>query len=265
MTQPILIDQEGPIAKLTLNRPKKKNALNQTMLDALRAALLEVRDRPSVRAILLQGADGVFSSGIDQSLLMEAFQKSQEVPFRHIHHDLQDTFDMMERTEKPIIAVLSSYCMGLGLELALACDFRICTADCILGLPEIAFGLIPDVGGTTRLVRAVGVQRAKRMILTGGMITGRKAAQIGLTDTVPDQTTAEKEALALAEQLAELPGTAVGLAKVAVLHAAELDAGTSRKMEGWLQSILMKEPSLADNFMKAKERIQARIAAPEDV
>ena len=203
----LVLERRAPsgIVTLTLNRPEKRNALNQALLDAFRAALLKVRDDPKVKAIIIDGASDVFSSGIDQSLLMEVFQKSQEVPFRHLHHDLQDTLDMLERTERPTIAVLSKYCVGLGLELALACDFRIATADCVLGLPEIAFGIIPDVGGTTRLVRTVGLQRAKRMILTGQMVTGRRAAQIELAEVAADLESANAEALSLAEQLASLP------------------------------------------------------------
>jgi len=168
---------QAGVAQLTLNRPDKRNALNGPMMQALASGLDAVRDDPEVRVVVLCGAGPAFSSGIDHTLLLEVFQKSQQVPFRHVHHDLQDVFHRIERMEKPVIAVLHRACAGMALELALACDFRIALADCVMGLPEVAFGIIPDVGGTTRLVRTVGVPRAKELILTGKFLTAETAGR----------------------------------------------------------------------------------------
>lgn len=260
------IERHGAVAHLVLNRPERKNALNQSLMDALAQALDEVRDDASVRVIVLRGAGGVFSSGIDHELLMSVFQKSQDVPFRHLHRDLQSVMDRIELMERPVIAAMSRYCVGMALELALACDFRIATEDCVMGLPEVAFGIVPDVGGTTRLVRTVGRQRAKEMVLTGRLVTARRAKQDGLlTEVASDEPAMMAAATGLAEHMAAFPAAGVGLAKSLVQRSGDVDTQTSLKLEGLVQSILLREPSLGEQFPQALQYIKAQIADPEDV
>jgi enoyl-CoA hydratase/carnithine racemase len=262
----VLTERRGPAAHLILNRPERKNALDQALMDALAAALDAVRDDPAVKVLVLRGAGGVFSSGIDHALLMEVFQKSQQVPFRHVHRDLQAVMDRLEAMERPVIAVLSRYCVGMALELALACDLRVATADCVLGLPEVAFGIIPDVGGTTRLVRTVGLQRAREMILTGRLVTARRArADQLVTQVAPDEAAALAAADALAEHLAAFPAAGVGLAKAMVLRAADLDRESSLRLEGWVQSILLRQPDVGSAFADALGYIKRQLEAPEDL
>jgi enoyl-CoA hydratase/carnithine racemase len=260
----VLVDRDGPIVLVTLNRPEKRNAIDGELMRALASTLDTLRDDREARVLVLRGAGGVFSSGIDQNLLLEVLQQSRQVPFRHLHHDLQDTFHRLERMERPVIAVLSRYCVGLALELALACDFRVATSDCVLGLPEVAFGIVPDVGGTTRLIRTVGLQHARRLILTGRLMPAPKAMKIGLVDTVAeDAARAEQEALALARQLAALPATALGLAKTLLLSSASSDAATSFRLEGLVQSVLLQGPELAERFPKAVAFIKEQMGSPQ--
>ncbi len=260
------IERQGAVAHLVLNRPERRNALNQGLMDALAQALDEVRDDASVRVVVIRGAGGVFSSGIDHELLMTVFQKSQEVPFRHLHRDLQAVMDRIELMERPVIAAMSRFCVGMALELALACDFRIATQDCVLGLPEVAFGIVPDVGGTTRLVRTVGPQRAKEMVLTGRLVTAAKALQDGLlTEVAEDEDQMNLAATQLAEHMAQFPAVGVGLAKSLVQRAADVDTQTSLRLEGLVQSILLKEPTLGERFPQALQYIKDQIASPEDV
>jgi enoyl-CoA hydratase/carnithine racemase len=135
---------------------------------------------------VLRGRGPVFSSGIDHALLLEVFQKSRSAPFAHVHHDLQDVFHRLERMQKPVIAAIQKMAVGMALELVLACDLRIATADAVLGLPEIAFGIVPDVGGTTRLTREIGPARARELVLTGKLVRAATAERIGLLHEVAD-------------------------------------------------------------------------------
>lgn len=252
------------ITTIRLCRPERRNALDATLLKALAAALDAVRDDPAVRVIVLRGSGPVFSSGIDHSLLLEIMQKSQTVPFAHLHRDLQEVFHRLERMEKPVIAGLQRACVGMALELALACDLRVATADCALGLPEIAFGIVPDVGGTTRLVRAVGYQQAKRLILTGRVISAARAQAIGLVDEVVRDAAALDDRLgALAERLAGFSAAALGKAKALVRHAADSGAATAFELEGLAQEVLMKQPDLPQRFPAALALIREGIAKPE--
>jgi enoyl-CoA hydratase/carnithine racemase len=262
VSETVWCDLSAEVATIALNRPEKRNAIDRSILDGLAAAFERVAETPSVRAVLLRGNGGVFSSGIDHTLLMELFQKSREIPFRHLHAQLQAVFDAIERLEKPVIAVAEKYCVGLALELALACDFRIASKDCVLGLPEVAFGIIPDGGGTTRLVRAIGPARAREMIMTGCVVTSSRAERLGLvTEVAADPQSAGE---GLARQLASLPPRAVGAAKVMVLRSADVDSASSLKLEGWMQSALIEDPSLPENFANALAFIKAQMASPLD-
>jgi enoyl-CoA hydratase/carnithine racemase len=166
--------------------------------------------------------------------------------------------------EKPVIAALHRTCVGMALELALACDFRIATADAALGLPEIAFGIVPDVGGTTRLVRVVGPQRARELILTGKILSAATAARIGLVEEVAaDAADLDLRVARLARRLAAHSPIAVGKAKTLVLQSAELDARASFQLEGTVQEVLMRQPDLAERFASAVQFIREAIAQPE--
>jgi enoyl-CoA hydratase/carnithine racemase len=267
MTTPaslVSIENSSGVATLWLERVDKRNALNQALMNDLAEALDRVRDDASVRIIVLRGRGPVFSSGIDHTLLMEVMQKSRSVPFLHLHHDLQNVFHRIERVQKPVIAALHKVCVGMALELALACDFLIATADCVLGLPEIAFGIVPDVGGTTRLHRAVGPTRAKDLIMTGRLVKGRTAERMGLVGEVADdEADLERRLARLVARLSSHPSTSLGLAKSLCGAAAESDAGTSFRLEGVFQQLAMGQPDLATQFPKALAFIKERMADAE--
>jgi enoyl-CoA hydratase/carnithine racemase len=262
----VLVTREGPLAVLSLNRAERRNAIDASLLEALRAALAGVRDDPEVRAVLLRGEGPVFSSGIDHALLMTAFEKLRTTSFKHVHHDVQDVFNGIARMEKPVVAALHGVCLGMGLELALACDFRVAERGCVLGLPEVAFGLVPDVGGTTRLVRTVGLHHARLLVLTGRTVTARAAARIGLvTEVGADAADAERRARALCERLAAHPPAAVGMAKSLLDTAASVSTGVSLQIEGVVQNLLARDPAIAEHFPRALEFIKAQVKTPLDV
>jgi len=263
MSEPLVtVERTGPRATLTLNRADKRNAINQALLDDLGRAVADVRDDPAVRVVVLRGSGPVFSSGIDHSLLLEVFQKSQSAPFRHVHGDLQRNVSAFGQMEKPVIAVLHGMAVGMALELALAADIRIAEEGCLLGLPEVAFGIVPDVGGTTRLTRLVGASRAKELILTGEIIGARRAEAIGLVNRVATGSEALEAAVdGLVGLMAQHPPAAVGLAKALIDRAAEVDDTTSLRLEGVYQSILLQRPDLSEHFSVALGFIQSQIKA----
>ena len=259
----VSIERHDHVATLWLDRADKRNALDGALMQSIAGALDAVRDDPTIHVIVLRGRGPLFSSGIDHNYLLEIFQKSRTVPFGHVHGDIQEVFHRLERMQKPVVAALHRACVGMALELALACDFRIATADCALGLPEVAFGIIPDVGGTTRLIRLVGAARARELILTGRVVSAATAERWGLVNEV---ATGESELQArlqrLVADLKQHPPLAVGLAKSLVQQSAESDAATSFRLEGVYQQVLMAQPELAGNFPRAVEWIRAQMKSP---
>ena len=267
MTSSITVDRDGAIATVWLDREAKRNALDADTMKGLAAALDTLAEEASVHVIVLRGRGSVFSSGIDHSLLMQVMSDSKRVPFLHLHHQLQDTFHRMTRLQKPVIAALHGVCVGTAFELALAADLRIATADCVLGLPEIAFGIVPDVGGTTRLVRAVGESRARDLVLTGRLVRARTAQSWGLVHDVVEANALDpafdRVVRARAEAIARHPPVAVGLAKTLCTLSANTDDATSFRLEGVVQQLLLTQSDLATRFPAALAFIKEQIARAE--
>ncbi len=251
----------GPITTLWLDRADKRNAMDADLMKELAAAFDDIGGDRSVRVIVLRGRGPVFSSGIDHTLLTQVFGATQATPFLHLHHQLQDVFHRMGRLHQPIIAALHGVCAGMALELALAADIRIASEDCVLGLPEIAFGIVPDVGGTTRLIRAVGEPRARELILTGRFLKAATAERYGMLHEVV-AANLEQRVAAVAEQLVAHSGTALGLAKTLCQASADADASTSFRLEGVVQQALLAQPDLMTRFPTALAFIKAQLANP---
>ena len=258
------VEREGAITTIWLARETKRNALDGDLMRAFSAAIDEIAGDPACRVLVIRGRGTVFSSGIDHALLLEVFQASQRTPFMHLVHQLQETFHRLGRLQKPVIAALHGACVGMALELALAADIRIATADCVLGLPEIAFGLVPDVGGTTRLIRTVGEARARELILTGRLVKGTTAAGYGLVhDVVADAAALDAMVKARAEALAIHPPLAMGLAKTLCAISADTSSATSFRVEGLVQQTLIAQPELAAQLAKAVAFIKGQFASAE--
>ncbi len=257
----VITEVTGGIATVTLNRPDKRNAMNRAVVDSLRIAFDVVRDDPAVRCIVVRGAGPLFSSGIDTSFLFEP--QPAGVPPKHMHHDMMDVFHRLERMERPTVAVIHGAAVGMALELALACDFRLALAGSVMGLPEVMFGIVPDVGGTTRLVRTVGVARAKELILTGKLITAATAERIGLvTSVAADEAALEAELARLTGQLAYHPAVAVGMAKTLIQQSAEVNSATSFELEGTVVNALGLIPQPDDLAERARAFMKEQMANP---
>lgn len=263
MTSSISVDRDGAIATVWLDREAKRNALDADTMKGFASALDALAEDSAIHVVVLRGRGKVFSSGIDHTLLMQVIGDSKKVPFLHVHYQLQDTFHRMSRMQKPVIAALHGVAVGMAFELALAADLRVATTDCVMGLPEIAFGIVPDVGGTTRLVRAVGESRARDLVLTGRLVRGRTAHAWGLVHDVVEADALDRTVRARAEAIARHPPVAVGLAKTLCGLSANTDEATSFRLEGVIQQTLFAQADLAARFPSALAFIKDQIARAE--
>jgi enoyl-CoA hydratase/carnithine racemase len=260
-TPPVITTRtEGAVALVGLNRPEKRNAITRDVLGALVDAVTAAERERHVRAIVLYGEGRVFSAGVDFTMLAGDLGGAERTPFRAQVGEMQAAVTRLEAVEKPVIAAMHRYVPGLALELALACDFRIASDDCELGLPEVKVGLVPDVGGTTRLVRTVGYARAKELILTGRMIPASEALQIGLVTELAPVGTHLEAAIRLAEEIAQNAPLAVGLAKRLIDLGASTDKHTFQAMELLAQSILVPTEDAREGARALAERRPPRFA-----
>ena len=195
----LLVERDGAVATITINRPKVLNALNTATIDELRRAILELKADAGVRVAILTGAgEKSFVAGADINEL------AVQTPTSGREHALagQHVFDLIENMGKPVIAAINGFALGGGCELAMACTLRLAADTARLGQPEIALGLIPGYAGTQRLPRLVGKGRAMEMILTGAPISADEAYRIGLVNRVVPAADVIGEARKLAAQLA---------------------------------------------------------------
>ncbi|HXW84026.1 MAG TPA: enoyl-CoA hydratase/isomerase family protein [Candidatus Binataceae bacterium] len=251
---------EGQIAYVGLNRADKRNAVNAAMLAAIPKAIAEV-DRREVRAIILYGEGQVFSAGIDfTSLTADTGASAGEgggpdmARFRRFIAESQGALSSLEAIEKPVIGALHGYAGGLGLEIALACDARIAAAGTRLGMPETRIGLVPDVGGTTRLTRTVGYARSKELIMSARMIDADEAERIGLVNRVVAAGAQLAAAEELAREIARNAPLAVGLAKRIIDRGHSLDKATFMELEALAQSSLLLTQDFREGARALAER-----------
>jgi enoyl-CoA hydratase/carnithine racemase len=221
------LDVEDGIGTLRLDRPPM-NALNAAVQDRLAELCAEIRSRADVRAVVVYGGEKVFAAGAD----IKEMQTMAYTDMVDRSTALQSAFTALALLPMPTIAAVTGYALGGGCELALACDFRVCSADAKLGQPEILLGVIPGAGGTQRLSRLVGPARAKDIIFTGRFVGADEAMVIGLVDEVVD--TADEvypAARRRAERFVRGPAYALRAAKEAVDRGLEADLATGLEIE----------------------------------
>jgi enoyl-CoA hydratase len=227
--QNILLETRDHIATLTVNRPDKRNALNQATRDEIAHALDSLQSSSDSRVLIVTGAgDKAFIAGADIS----EFEGRTALTQREAMKSLR-IFDAMEDFPKPVIAMINGFCLGGGLELALACDIRFASDNAKLGQPEINLGIIPGGGGTQRLTRLVGEGKSMELILTGDLIDAAQAKEIGLVNEVFTVAELPNRVHALATRIAEKSPIALRMAKEAVKTAARtnLREGLSRETD----------------------------------
>jgi enoyl-CoA hydratase len=214
----VLVERDGAVATITVNRPAVRNALNEATLGAIDAAVAALDADADVRAILITGAgDKAFVAGAD----INELSRATGVTGRAMARRGQAVFDRLAAASKPVIAVINGFCLGGGCELALACTFRFAADTAEIGQPEINLGIIPGYGGSQRLPRLVGRDQALDLILTGRRIKAAEALGIGLVTRVYPAATLRAEAQAFARELAGKAPVAVRFALDAVRAGLE--------------------------------------------
>lgn len=248
-----ITQQRDTIFEIILNRPDKRNAMNAELVAGLDTAVQTANRTPGIRAVIIRGEGKAFSAGIDVSTLLglaQTYGPHWQQRMRSITDDFQAVFTRLERLELPTIALLHGYCLGLAMELALACDIRIAAEGTQMGLPETRLGIIPDVGGTTRLTRLVGAARAKELIFTGRHFDMAYAERWGIVNYVLPEDQLMAKAEALAAEINQAAPLAVGMAKRVIDGLSDIDRGLM--LEGWAQSQLMSSEDFlegAQSFM----------------
>jgi len=212
----IQIDQEARVGIITLNRPKALNALNSLMVTEIGQAVSDFDKDDEIGAILVTGSDKAFAAGAD-------IKEMKDKTFLEMtKEDLFESMMYVQNAKKPIIGAVSGYALGGGCELALLCDILIAEENAKFGLPEISLGIIPGIGGTQRMVRAIGKAKAMEMILTGRMMTAEEAESSGLVSRVVEKEELYVEALKTASTIAQMSAPVVQMAKEAVNRAFEM-------------------------------------------
>lgn len=217
--QNLLVERDGPVAIVTINRPKVLNALNTETLDELRRLVLELKADDGVRAIVLTGqGEKSFVAGADINEL------AVQTPTGGREHALagQHVLDLIENLGKPVIAAINGYALGGGCELAMACTIRFAADTAKLGQPEINLGLIPGYAGTQRLARLVGKGRALELVLGGAPISAQEAERIGLVNRVVPAAELPAVVRAFAQQLAARAPIAMRYAITAINKGLEM-------------------------------------------
>ena len=227
MSDVVLYEVRGRAALVTVNRPDKRNALNDQVRTDIKAAIRRAAADAAVRAVILTGAgDKAFIAGAD---IAEFEGKTPVQQWRDMSND--PVYDVPEECPKPVIAAVNGFCLGGGMELALACDIRIASGNAKFGQPEVNLGIIPGGGGTQRLPRAIGVAAALRLILTGEMIEAAEAHRLGIVSEVCAAAELMPRALAIAELIASKSPVAVASAKQATRAALSLSLDEGLRLE----------------------------------
>jgi enoyl-CoA hydratase len=227
----LLVDRDGAIAVVTVNRPKVLNALNGQTVEELRRAMAQLEQDAAIRAIVLTGAgEKSFVAGADINELAVL------TPAQGKEHARQGqrVFDAIEQLAKPVIAAINGFALGGGCELAMACTMRIAADTARLGQPEINLGIIPGYAGSQRLPRLVGKGIALEMLLTGEMITAQRAYEIGLVNRVVPAADLGTEARKLAAALAAKAPLAARYIIESVNHGFEMSQADAQFLEASL-------------------------------
>lgn len=254
MTDLVLTEDRGAVRHVVLNRPEKRNAFNGDLVVAVGRTLREAAADTEVRVVVIRGDGPMFSSGMDLSALNAVAAAPEDLrPFRR---ECLDAFDIAETMAKPTICQMHGACIGGAMELALACDLRVAAAGTMMGLPETRIGLIPDVGGSSRLPAVVGLGRAKELILTGRLIDATEAERIGLVNRVVPAAELEAATQALADELLACAPVAVGLAKRVIDAAAKPALSTTLELEVTAQQVCAATSDFAEGAAAFREKRQ---------
>jgi enoyl-CoA hydratase/carnithine racemase len=241
---------DGHVGLCTLNRPDARNALSPELMDRLALAVEAFDADPEVRCIVIAGSDEVFAAGADIGALAE--REFHEAVF----HPTTAFWRRLTDCRTPMVAAVSGFALGGGCELALLCDLIVASETAEFGQPEITLGIIPGGGGTQRLARAIGKQRAMELVLTGRRFDADEAARIGIVNVVAKKREWLEAALELARRIASRPPIATRLAKQAVLAAEETPMSAGLEQERRLYELAMGTEDRVEGMQAFLEKRQ---------
>ena len=250
----LLLERDGAVAIITVNRPKVLNALNTQTLDELRRAILELQRDDAVRAVVLTGSgEKAFIAGADINELATQTPTSGRDHARTGQHVL----DLIEHMGKPVVAAINGFALGGGCELAMACTIRLAADTARLGQPEINLGIIPGYAGTQRLARLVGRGRALEILLTGDMVPAQEAYRLGLVNRVVPAAELMAEAKKLAATLASKAPVAVRYILEAVHRGLDMPFAEAQTFEATLFGLVVSTEDMREGTKAFLEKRKA--------
>lgn len=256
-SEKIHIIKSDHVATITIANPNKRNAMDSSMFDSIKHIFTSINEDKDIWLVIIRGSESggktIFSSGID---FMELASKNgaSEEEILQAGKKLQDAFNAVENANPPVICVMEGYCLGAGLELALSCDIRIATKDCLIGFPEVQLGIIPDLGGTSRAIQTVGTGNAKRLVLTADNISATEALNMGLITYVTPNNEVDKKVTEVITKLLSNSPVALRRGKNLINSIRNFDQKTSLEYELKTQVKLLNSQDVQEAFIARMEK-----------
>jgi enoyl-CoA hydratase/carnithine racemase len=248
----VLTEDHGPVRHIVLNRPEKRNAFNEELIRALGQALDAAARDSDVLCVVIRGEGAMFSSGMDFGDLGALAEHPERL--RELRAGILGVWGSCEEMAKPTIAQIHGGCIGGAMELALACDLRTMASDAVIGLVETRVGLIPDVGGCSRLPSIVGLGRAKEMIMASKIVDGTEAERIGLVNRVAPPAELDAATQQLTNELLACAPVAVGLAKRVLDAVAKPTLASTLEHEVTVQQLCAASEDFAEGARAIAEK-----------
>jgi enoyl-CoA hydratase/carnithine racemase len=238
------VEDNGGVRHIVLQRAEKRNAFNGELIQAVGGAIEEAAANDAVRVVVIRGDGPMFSSGMDLNDLRELAENPEGL--RRFRRPILQWWNLLEEMPKPTICQIHGAALGGAFELATACDFRTMAEDAVAGIMEVRVGLLPDLGGCSRLPAIVGLGNAKELIMTGKIVDGREAHRIGFANRVAPAAELRDVTEAFANELLESAPRAVGLAKRIMDSAAKPALAVTLEQEGSAQEHLAASEDFAE-------------------
>ncbi len=253
------VEQDGPVATLTLSRPQKRNALARSFWIDLPAAVKALSDAGETRVLIIQAEGPHFTAGMDISVFAEGPLNPESSPQREAFmtqiHELQDAFTALEKARFPVIAAVQGYCLGAGVDMITACDLRYCTADASFRIEEINIGMTADVGTLQRLPKIIPEGLARELAYLGDTLDAHRADRMGLVNGVlPDTTALQAHALEVARKIASKPPLAITGTKQALNYARDHSVDESLAQMRLLQASIWSPADMMEAFSARAEK-----------
>lgn len=257
MYETIVFEKAGAIATLTLNRPKRLNAINGKMIEEIGNIMDDIAVDAGIKVVIITGSAGYFCAGADIGEIIDITEVDRGFEFSR---KIQGALNKIENLPKPVIAAVSGLALGGGCEMALACDLRLAGETASFGVPEINIGIIPGAGGTQRLSRILGICKAKELLYTGDRIDAVQACQLGMINKVVPVPDLMKETGELAAKLATKPPLAIKMAKHVVNTGIDLDMDSALKLEAHALAYLFVTADKNEGMTAFLEKRKAKFA-----